>query len=314
MALGFVVMAFVLEKHHPRDGSLLADVLACEPVHLVAHSLLYGGLAAALATWCFPASTLAASRVSMLRRALVAGGCFVAIAGAQECEQALLRRRLPGPEEGFDLAVDSAAATLGLIAWARFNRGRRWSVARALGLVLHPLVLGPAGVFALTWSALRDTRAALLWTGLATLAVVPVVALWIVGLRRAWYSDRDLRVRAERWSLLAFALVVAALAAWGVGVAQAPAVVRSFTLAGLAAAAAITVATLAGFKVSGHVAVPVGVLALLEASSHRGLWPFALAALAVSWARVREGCHTRREVLGAWGIAGASGLLVRAVG
>ena len=119
MALGFVVMAFVLEKHPPRDGSLFAVILASEPVHLVAHSVLYGGLAVALAAWCFPTADVAVSRAVKWRRALFAGACFVGIAGAQECVQALSRQRLPGPEEGFDLAVDSAAATLGLIAWAR---------------------------------------------------------------------------------------------------------------------------------------------------------------------------------------------------
>ena len=74
----------------------------------------------------------------------------------------------------------------------------------------------------------------------------------------------------------------------------------------------VAVVTRAGLKVSGHAAVPFGALVLLEATTHRGLWPFALAALAVSWARVREGRHTRREVLAGWCIAGASGLLASA--
>lgn len=41
---------------------------------------------------------------------------------------------------------------------------------------------------------------------------------------------------------------------------------------------------------------------------------FLLAAVALSWARVREGRHTPPEVIGAWGIAGASGVLTRWVG
>ena len=93
--------------------------------------------------------------------------------------------------------------------------------------------------------------------------------------------------------------------------AHAPPVVRVSTLAGLVATALVTALTTAGLKVSGHVAVPVGVLALLAGSSQRGLWPFAVAALAVSWARVREGRHTPREVLVGWGVASASGLLAR---
>ena len=94
----------------------------------------------------------------------------------------------------------------------------------------------------------------------------------------------------------------------------APEVVRNITLAGLVATAFLTGATLAGMKVSGHVAVPVGVLVLLSGTSLRGLWPFFLVAISVSWARVREGRHTPHEVLAGWGIAGASGLFVRLVG
>ena len=95
---------------------------------------------------------------------------------------------------------------------------------------------------------------------------------------------------------------------------DAPLVVRHVALAGALAAVLVTAATVAGLKVSGHVAVPVGVMVLLQATSFRGPWPFVLAAVALSWARVREGRHTPREVLGGWAIAGASGVLTRWAG
>ncbi len=313
MAVGLVSMALALGLSPPAEGSLVARVTGVELVHLVAHSVLYGSLAAALAAWWFPAESLVESRRARVRRAAWAALCFGAIAGAQELAQAVTRARLPAGEELFDLGVDVAAATLGLIAWSRFDRRRPVPVARALGVLLHPGLVGPAGVFALTWAALRSARVALAWTALATLAVLPVAAVWAVGLWRGWYSDRDLSVREERSGFLAAALAVAALVALGARLAHAPAVVLSLTLAGLVAAGLVAAATAAGLKVSGHAAVPVGVVTLLEAASHRGLWPFAVAAVAVSWARVREGRHTPREVLAGWGIAGASGLLVRCV-
>jgi membrane-associated phospholipid phosphatase len=130
-------------------------------------------------------------------------------------------------------------------------------------------------------------------------------------MRRGWFSDHDLSVREERPAFLLSALAAAGLAALGAQLAHAPPVVRVSTLAGLVATAFVTALTAAGLKVSGHVAVPVGVLALLAGSSQRGLWPFAVAALAVSWARVREGRHTPREVIVGWGVAGASGLVAR---
>jgi hypothetical protein len=313
MALVFVSMAFALERLPPAEDSPLAWLVRQEPVHLVAHSLLYGALAVALVRWWLPPSAFDAPRRERARRALGAAACFAAIAGAQELVQALHRGRLWGTEELFDLLVDGVGACAGLIVWTRFERRRRWSVARALGAVLHPAVLGPVGVFALTWSATRDTGAALRWTLWSVLAVAPVAAVWAVGLRRGWFSDHDLSVRRERPAFLAAALTMAALFAWGVFASGAPGVVRGFALAGIVASALFTVVTVAGLKVSGHAAVPVGVFALLEATSHRGLWPFAVAALAVSWARVNEGRHTTREVAAGWSIAGASALLARQV-
>lgn len=311
MALCLVAMARILERSPLPQGSRLAHVSNAEITHLIAHTILYGALAAALGAWWFPQAALDEPKPARARRALGAALCFVAIAGAQELVQALSRGRLLGSEEFFDLAVDGAAATLGLIVWTRFDRRRRWPVARALGLVLHPALVGPAGVFAVTWSVFRDAHRALTWTALVTVAVLPVAALWLVGLRRGWFSDRDLSRRDERPMFLAVSLATAGALTLLAHAAHATATVCAFTLAGFVATALFTLATLAGLKVSGHVAVPVGVLAVLQATSYRGLWPFALAALAVSWARIREGRHTRGEVLAGWCIAGASGLLVR---
>lgn len=314
MGVSLVTLAYLLDRVPIAPDSWLARLAGCELTHLVAHTILYGTLSVALASWWLPRATLDGARPARVRAALGAASCFALIAGAQELTQALCRGRLPAGEELFDGAVDVAAATVGLIAWARADARRRWPVAHALGAILHPAVVGPAGVFALSWSALRDARAALAWTLAATLAMAPVAALWGYGLRRGWYSDRDLSVRAERPGFLLCALAVAAAFAAAVHHAHAPSVIDALATAGLVATALVTAATLAGLKVSGHVAVPVGALVLMEASTHRGLWPFALVALALSWARVREGRHTRVEVLAGWGIAGASGLLVRLAG
>lgn len=312
MALAFVSMALFLERFAPAEGSFFARLLGAEIVHLIAHSLLYGTLAVALCRWWFTPAAFEGTRRARALRALGAAACFVAIAGAQELTQALARGRLPGSEEFFDLLVDGTAACVGLIVWSRVER-RRWAVARALGALLHPGAIGPLGVFALTWSATRDAGVALRWTVWSVVAVLPVAALWLVGLRRGWFSDHDLSVRRERPAFLAAALVAAGAFAWGVYASHAPDVVRGFALAGLVASALVTAATVAGLKVSGHAAVPVGVVALLEGTSHRGLWPFAVTALAVSWARVHEGRHTTREVAAGWSIAAMSGVLARQV-
>jgi hypothetical protein len=258
MALGLVTLALVLEHVAPPAGSLLGRMMGCEPLHIVAHSILYGSLAVALAVRWFPSDALDGAGASLRRRALSAAASFCFVAGAQELAQAFSRSRAPGGEELFDLMVDAGGATLGLIAWSLFDKRRSYLLARALGVVLHPGFIGPAGTCALIWSTLRNTRAALGWT-------------------------------------LVFVL-------------------REITVAALIATALVTFTTIAGTKVSGHVAVPVGVVVLLSATSHRGPWPFLLVALSVSWARVREGRHTPLEVLAGWGIAGASALVAPLVG
>ncbi|MBX3227807.1 MAG: phosphatase PAP2 family protein [Labilithrix sp.] len=282
--------------------------MASEPLHIVAHSVLYGSLAVALAAWLFPSSSPGAARV------VLAAGAFLLVAGSQELAQALSRSRLPGGEELFDLVVDAAGASVGLIVWSLFDRRRVYPLARSLGVALHPGFIGPLGVFALAWSTLRDTRAALGWTLVLVLAVLPLAATWWVGLKRGWYSDRDLSVRAERPRFLLLALVAATVILVAVHLVDAPAIVRDITTANLIATALFTLTTVVGTKVSGHVAVPVGVVVLISATSSRGPWPFLIVALSVSWARVREGRHTPREVLAGWGIAGASCLLTRLVG
>jgi hypothetical protein len=318
MTVGLVGLALLLEHASPAGGSLLARMMGCEPLHIVAHTILYGSLAVALATRWFPSEALdgpdAGAGPSLRRRALFGAASFCFVAGAQELTQAFSRSRAPGGEELFDLMVDVGGATLGLIAWSLFDRRRIYPLARALGVVLHPGFIGPFGVFALTWSTLRDTRAAFGWTLVFVLAVLPLTAIWCVGTRRGWYSDRDLSVRAERPRFLLVALFSVAVLVVSVHVAGAPVVVRDIAIAALIATALITFTTLIGTKVSGHVAVPVGVFVLLSATSYRGPWPFLLLALSVSWARVREGRHTPREVLAGWGIAGASGLYVHLVG
>lgn len=311
MALGLVSFAWGLEHFPLSAGSWVGRLLGAEPTHLAAHSILYGSLAVVIAMWWFPAEALDEPRRSKAWRALGACLCFALIAAAQELTQALSRGRLVSGEEIFDLAVDAGGAALGVIAWARFDARRRYPVAKALGVLLHPGIIGPLGVFALTWSSLENTRSAAGWTLLAVLAVLPVAALWQVGLRKGWYSDRDISVRGERPGFLLASLCAAAGLALSARLLEAPEVVQGFTRAGLLATVLVTVATLSGLKVSGHVAVPVGVVVLLQATSFRGPWPFLLAAVALSWARVREGRHTPREVLGAWGIAGASGALAR---
>jgi hypothetical protein len=63
MALGLFTTAWLLE-HLSLARTSPASIASCasEPVHLVAHTLLYGALAVALARWWLPPAVLAATR------------------------------------------------------------------------------------------------------------------------------------------------------------------------------------------------------------------------------------------------------------
>ncbi|MDB4928863.1 MAG: hypothetical protein JWM10_1347, partial [Myxococcaceae bacterium] len=56
--LTLVMAALALERFPPRPDGALGRCLHAEPVHLVAHALLYGTFAALLAWRWFPAAAL----------------------------------------------------------------------------------------------------------------------------------------------------------------------------------------------------------------------------------------------------------------
>lgn len=302
-ATALVLAAAALERHSLDALPRVASLLQHEATHIAAHTLLYGGLAFLLAGALLHDEALAQPGAARSRRALAASALFAAVALTQELVQVLFRHRAPGLEEAFDLAVDVGGASLGVIVWARRTGRRRYLVARALGLVLHPMVLGPAGMFAVASSAFGSTRPAVYATLAVTLGLSPAAVLWQLGLRRGWFSDRDLSRRDERPPLLAMCVLCAALL-WAIAAHwRLPAVLVESALTALFAAILFSAATLARFKVSGHVAVPVGIAVMLTATSARGPWPFVIAAAAVAWARVNEGRHSRAEVVGASGLA-----------
>lgn len=95
-------------------GKLLAQLLRSEVLHVSAHLVLYGLLAAIV--W----------RASSGRRAIVIGVTAV-VALLQEGAQSVLYGRPPGHEEAFDLGVDTIALVLALVLCARLLPVRRLS-------------------------------------------------------------------------------------------------------------------------------------------------------------------------------------------
>jgi len=88
-----------------RASPLLAALSASEPVHVVAHLILYG--------------TLAAACTRLLRGRVLAILLTVAVGVAQEKIQLLAAGRGMSTPELFDLAVDALAATVAATICAR---------------------------------------------------------------------------------------------------------------------------------------------------------------------------------------------------
>ncbi len=103
--------AFVRLGYPQRHSRLFSEVLAAESAHVIAHLGLYGTFAALLAVRSPPWRVL---------------GLTLGLGVAQELVQVAGRREFGSPE-WFDLAVDSAAATLVLVGCA-IGRARRGHV------------------------------------------------------------------------------------------------------------------------------------------------------------------------------------------
>jgi hypothetical protein len=229
---------------------------------------------------------------------------FVLAAGAGvELVQAGARGGGLAREAAYDMMVDALAgmAGVGLVSGA--------PAANALGVWLHPALVVPVGLFGTFYAATRDTSLAAAWAAAMCACLAPAGALWALGVRRGWYADADLVERSERRGL--FVVGCAATAAFaGVALAaSAPDAVVRVAIGALIGACSITAVTVAGFKVSGHVAAPLLLAVAIAPFSSRGPPLFVGAGALLTWARVRAGVHRPAEVAGAWGLAAAAGLI-----
>lgn len=258
--------------------------LAPDSVHIVGHLLLFGGLAGVVerkARWQ-PAITLLV---------VLAAGVGVELAQVAATGHISIR------ELGFDVLVDALAAMAGLAL------GCRRITARALGLWLHPALVVPLGLAGTFYAALREVPVCLVWTSLAVACWLPAVGVWLAGVRLGWYSGIDLVERRERLGLFVLACGSAGLFVVTTHGLDAPASVLTVAHEIALTSLAVGAATLAGFKLSGHVAVALLLAVAIAPWSARGPVLFIAAAVLLSWGRVRMQCHRPIEVAGAWALA-----------
>ena len=263
-----------------------------EGVHLVGHLGLCAVLAAVVA--------LAGSGSPGLRAARGLGAALLfglAIEGLQ------LRHSPPWPEVVLDLVLDLIGALIGLGLWSTADTGRAEPVGHLISAVLHPVVVAPMG-FGIAVLAGPDPVGladGLSWLGLAALCLTPALIFWGLGIQASWWSDADLSRRTDRAPLFVVGCVGALC--FVLCTLDAPAPVQRLAQTAGVGAILGTVATTAGLKISGHVAIPAALGLVVLPWTDRGAGLLLGMALVLSWARVSAGRHQPLEVAAGWGLA-----------
>ena len=259
-------------------------VSAPDWVHVVAHLLLFGSLAWIIdrrGRWQPPATALVVLAVGL----------------GVELAQVAASRHLSLRELGFDMVVDGLGAMAGLAV------GSRPAAARAIGAWLHPVWVVPVGLWGAFYAGLRQPTSAVWWAGCASLCWLPAAGVWFQGVRQGWFRDMDLTERTDRPALFALACSCAALFLVLASILGAPEHVLLVAWEITITSVALFALTVLGFKVSGHVTVPLVLAVAVAPWSSRGLAIFLIAAALLSWGRVRSLQHRPLEVAGAWALA-----------
>jgi hypothetical protein len=292
-------------------SSRLAGVLELgvltEIAHLGLHALLFGLLATALSAWILRGATRPRAALALL--------FFVGVVMLRQGVQVLVRGARPGAEQIFELSLDSVAGALGAVGWALADPAGARRVARGLGWMFHPALIAPLGFFALCWSRTGSWPTAVRWTLFVALFEIPAICVWLWGLRRARFSDVDVSIRTERLPLLAFAALCALGLLGGTLALDAPRIVVSAAIGAMIGALAATFITRLGLKLSGHVGVAAGAAFALLPNAPRGALVFALVALMLVWARVRDERHKPLEVVAGFVLAAlVAGVSIHSLG
>ena len=173
-------------------------------------------------------------------------------------------------------------------------------VAGAVGVIMSPLF---AWSLALISLCLREHGPTLLAFGVAGLAVAVSVIppYWVlrrrygvVGLLFAGGIEAPRRRDPIMLVSLLVGLLNAAIVVGSVGGSRRT---LGFFLGVLAVAVTFYIATLVGVTASGHVTAAAGLATSVCVVWHMAWAPCLLAVPLVGWARVRNGVHTRREVI-----------------
>jgi membrane-associated phospholipid phosphatase len=194
----------------------------------------------------------------------------------------------------------------------------RW-IAHLVSLLFHPVALPLVTLGALTYYAPGGSlNRSLTWIAIAiVLSVLPVGLLVVIQVLRGEWTDTDVSVRRQRYTLYPYGILCMLAAALAFAILAAPAVAVRATL-GAVGANILNMFINLRYKVSAHATTAAMCAALLwlgAPAPARLLWGGAVtaAALLVGWSRVVLGRHTLGQVALGWLVgvaAGAAAILI----
>lgn len=185
----------------------------------------------------------------------------------------------------------------------------RTEVARLVSAIVHPIAFPLLTLGIITEIATGSVPEAVKWVLLAlALVSLPVSILVSYQVLRGHWTDLDVSVRRQRYTLYPFGLVCMLALALAYAHFGAPQIA-------VRAAFGITFANLVdglinlAYKVSAHATGAAVCATLLWMSTLAWGLPAALAALAVGWSRVELKRHTPGQVVLGWAVGVLSTLL-----
>lgn len=186
-------------------------------------------------------------------------------------------------------------------------------LARWISIVVHPIAFPLVTLFLVAFAETKSLPASVRYTLIALLLTsVPIALLVSVQVLRGKWTDLDVSVRTQRYTLYPFGLAcMLALAAAFIAL-RAPGICVRATIA-IVLANVIDGFINLGYKVSAHATGAAICATVLWAAVP--LWGVigAVLALAVGWSRVALRRHTMGQVLLGWAVGAGSMLAVLAV-
>jgi membrane-associated phospholipid phosphatase len=192
--------------------------------------------------------------------------------------------------------------------------GFRHRFASLVSAVIHPLVFPLVTVVVLSYAYTHSIGDTFVYTVTAlALTALPVALVVLVQVRRGKWSDLDVSVRRQRYTLYPFTLACLGLLAYVYYRLQAPreAIVSVISLVG---ANLVNALINLKWKISAHATTAAACASLLWLLSPGHTWgpPAAASAALVGWSRVELRRHTAGQVFAGWLVGiGSSVLAVR---